>query len=206
MGGKYLGWLGVLAIFALTAGVLAVLGRLLTRRYPEAAVGLIQEIPPYALPGWRGVLRKTWERTRDIVTIVTPLLVAGSVVLALLNHFGADKAINFLLLPVTTWWLGLPALLGVPILFGVLRKELSLLMVYQALGTLEIVPLLDWVQIATFLVFLTFYIPCVSTFAVMIRTIGWREAWFSIGLSVSVALLISGAVRLLLEVWRALFL
>ncbi|MBL8423875.1 MAG: ferrous iron transporter B [Candidatus Accumulibacter phosphatis] len=206
MGGKYLGWLGVMAIFALTAGVLAVLGRLLTRRYPEAAVGLIQEIPPYALPDWRGVLRKTWERTRDIVTIVTPLLVAGSVVLALLNHFAADKVINFLLLPVTTWWLGLPALLGVPILFGILRKELSLLMVYQALGTLEIVPLLDWVQIATFLVFLTFYIPCVSTFAVMIRTIGWREAWFSIGLSVSVALLISGAVRLLLEVWRALFL
>ena len=67
-------------------------------------------------------------------------------------------------------------------------------------------PLLDWVQVATFLVFLTFYIPCVSTFAVMIRTIGWREAWFSIGLSVSVALLISGPVRLLLEVWRALFL
>ncbi len=152
------------------------------------------------------MLRKTWERTSDIVTIVTPLLVAGSVVLALLNHVGADGVINFLLLPVTTWWLGLPVVLGVPILFGVLRKELSLLMVYQALGTQEIVPLLDGIQIATFLVFLTFYIPCVSTFAVMLRTIGWREAWFSIGLSVSVALLISGAVRLLLEVWRALFL
>jgi ferrous iron transport protein B len=95
-------------------------------------------------------------------------------------------------------------LLGVPILFGVLRKELSLLMVYQALGTMEIVPLLDWVQIATFLVFITFYIPCVSTFAVMLRTIGARQAWFSIGLSVAVALLISGAVRLLLEMWRAL--
>lgn len=176
MGGKYLGWLGVLAIFALTAVVLAVLGRLLTRRYSEAAVGLVQEIPPYALPTWRGVLSKTWERTSDIVTIVTPLLVAGSVLLALLNHFGADQAINIVLWPITTGWLGLPALLGVPILFGVLRKELSLLMVYQALGTMEIEPLLDWVQIATFLVFLTFYIPCVSTFAVMLRTIGWRDA------------------------------
>jgi ferrous iron transport protein B len=138
------------------------------------------------------------------VTIVTPLLVAGSVLLALLNHFGADRTINLLLSPITHWWLGLPVLLGVPILFGVLRKELSLLMVYQALGTMEIVPLLDWVQIATFLVFITFYIPCVSTFAVMLRTIGARQAWFSIGLSVAVALLISGAVRLLLEMWRAL--
>jgi len=105
---------------------------------------------------------------------------------------------------------GLPALLGVPILFGVLRKELSLLMVYQALGTMEIEPVLDWVQIATFLVFLTFYIPCVSTFAVMptfavmLRTIGWRQAVFSAALSVVVALLISGALRLVLEVARAL--
>ncbi|MBN8448631.1 MAG: ferrous iron transporter B [Candidatus Accumulibacter sp.] len=204
MGGKYLGALGVFAIFALTFVVLTVLGGLLARRYADLAVGLIQEIPPYALPRWRGLLAKTWERTRDIVTIVTPLLVAGSVLLALLNHFGADRTINLLLSPITHWWLGLPVLLGVPILFGVLRKELSLLMVYQALGTMEIVPLLDWVQIATFLVFITFYIPCVSTFAVMLRTIGARQAWFSIGLSVAVALLISGAVRLLLEMWRAL--
>jgi hypothetical protein len=121
---------------------------------------------------WRAVLATTWQRTSDIVTIVTPLLVAGSVLLALLTHFGADRVINVLLLPITSWWLGLPALLGVPILFGVLRKELSLLMVYQALGTMDIVPLLDWLQIATFLVFLTFYIPCVSTFAVMLRSIG----------------------------------
>jgi ferrous iron transport protein B len=111
-----------------------------------------------------------------------------------------------LLLPVTTWWLGLPVVLGVPILFGILRKELSLLMVYQALGTQEIVPLLDWVQIVTFLVFLTFYIPCVSTFAVMLKTIGRREALFSVMLSVAVALGVSGGVRLGLEVFRAAFL
>ncbi len=50
MGGKYLGGFGVFAIFVLTVVVLALLGRLLARRYTEAAVGLIQEIPPYALP------------------------------------------------------------------------------------------------------------------------------------------------------------
>ena len=206
MGGKYLGGLGVFAIFMLTVVVLALLGRLLARRYTETAPGLIQEIPPYALPKWRPLLEKTWERTSDILTIVTPLLVAGSVVLALLNHVGADGVINLLLLPVTTWWLGLPVVLGVPILFGILRKELSLLMVYQALGTVEIVPLLDWVQIVTFLVFLTFYIPCVSTFAVMLKTIGRREALFSVALSVAVALAVSGGVRLGLEVFRAAFL
>ena len=119
--------------------------------------------------------------------------------LALLSHIGADNAINTLFTPVTSWWLGLPVVLGVPILFGVLRKELSLLMIYQALGSFEIGAYLDWVQIMTFLIFLTFYVPCVSTFAVMLKTIGRKEAFFSIVLSVGVALLISGVIRLVLE-------
>jgi len=37
--------------------------------------------PAYSLPRWGKVWRKTWERTEDIVTIVTPLLVIGSIVL-----------------------------------------------------------------------------------------------------------------------------
>ncbi|WP_300441397.1 ferrous iron transporter B [Zoogloea sp.] len=199
IGGKYLGWGGVLGIFLLTMLIIAVAGKLLTRRYVQASPGMIQAIPPYAMPQWRRLLAITWERTSDILTIVTPLLVLGSVVLALLAHFGADDIINTLLLPVTHWWLGLPVVLGVPILFGVLRKELSLLMVYQALGTQDIAPLLDWVQIATFLVFLTFYVPCVSTFAVMLKTIGRRDALFSLGLSVAVALGVAALCRIVLQ-------
>ena len=204
IGGKYLGGLGVLAIFMLTLVVIAVLGKLLARRYADSAPGMVLAIPPYSLPAWGKIWRKTWERTEDIVTIVTPLLVIGSVVLALLSHFGADALINTALTPVTSWWLGLPAVLGVPILFGVLRKELSLLMIYQALGTFEIAPLLDPVQIFTFLVFLTFYVPCLSTFAVMLKTLGRREAWLSVAISLASALLMAGAIRLLLELTRTI--
>jgi ferrous iron transport protein B len=195
LAGKYLGGLGVFAIFLLSMIVIALLGKALTRRYPESGPGQVQEIPSYALPRWRTLLPTTWERTRDILTIVTPLLVGGSVVLALLAHVGADDVINAAFTPITVWWLGLPALLGVPILFGVLRKELSLLMVYQALGTFDIGAHLDWVQIMTFLIFLTFYFPCVSTFAVMLKTIGRRQALASVSLSIGVALVVSGIVR-----------
>ena len=199
LAGKYLGGAGVFAIFALSIVVIAVMGRLLARHRRDTGPGQVQEIPPYALPKWRTLLSETGARTQDILTIVTPLLVGGSVVLALLNHIGADTVINTLFTPVTSWWLGLPAVLGVPILFGILRKELSLLMIYQALGTFDVGALLDWVQIMTFLLFLTFYIPCVSTFAVMLKTMGRSEALFSVSLSVGVALLVSGAVRLMLE-------
>jgi len=196
LGGKYLGGLGVFAIFILTLLVIAVAGHLLSRRYAKSGPGLIQEIPDYTLPRWRPVLKKTWEQTSDILTIVTPLLVVGSVVLALLGHFGADAIINWALTPVTSWWLGLPVVLGVPILFGVLRKELSLLMVFQALGTQEINTLLTTTQIVTFIVFLTFYVPCISTFAVMLRTLGRRQAFFAVSISVAAALVVSALVRI----------
>ena len=204
IGGKYLGGFGVFAIFMMTLLVIALLGKLLARRYSDSAPGMVLSIPAYSLPMWSKVWRKTWERTEDIVTIVTPLLVIGSIVLALLSHFGADTLINTALIPVTSWWLGLPVVLGVPILFGVLRKELSLLMIYQALGTLEIMPLLNYAQIFTFLVFLTFYVPCLSTFAVMLKTLGRKEAWFSVAVSMVSALLMAGVVRLVLELAKAI--
>jgi len=202
--GKYLGAGGVFAIFAMTLVIIGVMGRLMSRRGRESGPGQVQEIPPYALPTWRVMLAETWERTSDILTIVTPLLVGGSVVLALLGHVGADRLVNLALTPVTVWWLGLPLALGVPLLFGVLRKELSLLMIYQALGTQDIGGMLDWVQIATLLLFLTFYVPCVSTFAVMLKTLGRRDAWFSVSLSVGVALLIALAARVVLGGAQAL--
>ncbi|MDQ1313933.1 MAG: ferrous iron transport protein [Pseudomonadota bacterium] len=199
VGGKYLGGLGVFALFMLAPVVVSLVGKLLKRRYPETTPGMIQEIPAYAVPSLRALLASTWERSRDIVTIVLPLLVAGSVVLALLGYFGADAWINLALTPVTGWWLGLPVALGVPILFGVLRKELSLLMVFQALGTQELSSVLDTTQIATFLVFLTFYVPCVSTFAMMLKLLGRRDALYSVGLSIGVALAVAAAVRWSLE-------
>jgi len=205
IGGKYLGGFGVFLLFLLTLLVIGVAGRLLMHRYPVPGPGMIQEIPPYAWPHWGKLLRTTWERTSDILTIVTPLLVAGSIVLALLGHFGADAAVNAVFLPFTRWWLGLPDELGVPILFGVLRKELSLVMIHQALGVVDLREVLSTVQIVTFLVFMTFYIPCVSTFAVMLKLLGRREAFFSVLLSVGVALVVAGLARWAMTLLQWLF-
>lgn len=197
--GKYLGVAGVVGIYALTLVLIAVLGRLMSRQQRDAGPGQLQEIAAWAMPRWRSMLTETWLRTSDILTIVTPLLVGGSVVLALLNHAGLDGTINTALTPLTVWWLGLPLALGLPLLFGVLRKELSLLMIFQALNTQELNTVLSTNQIATLLVFLTFYVPCISTFAVMVKTMGQKEAWWSVMLSVGVALVLSLAARGLLE-------
>jgi ferrous iron transport protein B len=68
-------------------------------------------------------------------------------------------------------------------------------MIFQALGTQELNTVLSTAQIATLLVFLTFYVPCVSTFAVMLKTMGAKQAWGSVALSVGVALVLGLVVR-----------
>ena len=195
LAGKWLGGAGVFAIFASTLVTIALLGRVLSKRRPALDPARLHAIPPYALPRWRPLVRETWLRTQDVLTIVMPLLIVGSVVLALLQHWGADAVINGALKPVTAWWLGLPVVLGVPLLFGILRKELSLVMVFQALGTLEVGAVLDAVQLTTLLLFITFYIPCLATFAVMVKTIGRRSAVQSVALSIGAALAVSGVAR-----------
>ena len=198
LAGKYLGAWAVLAIFMTAGLVIAVLGRVLSHRGRDLDIAVVHAIPPYALPGLRAVAAETWRRSRDVLTIVMPLLVGGSVALALMSHVGGDRIVNAILSPFTASWLGLPAALGVPLVFGVLRKELSLLMIYQALGTQDVGAVLDPVQLVTLLLFVTLYLPCVSTFAVMLRTLGRRQALQSVGISLAAALAIAGAVRLVL--------
>ena len=195
LAGKYLGAWAVLAIFTGLGLVIAVLGRVLSHRGRDLDIAIVHAIPPYAWPRPRAVAIETWRRGRDVLTIVMPLLVAGSIVLALLSHAGGDRIVNAVLSPFTAAWLGLPVVLGVPLMFGVLRKELSLLMIFQALGTQDVGSVLDAVQIATLLVFVSLYVPCLSTFAVMARALGKRQALQSVGISMAVALVLAGAAR-----------
>lgn len=202
--GKYLGAWAVVAIFATAGVVIAILGRLLSHRGKDIDVRVVHPVPPYAAPRLRALVAETWRRSRDVLTIVLPLLVAGSVALALLAHVGGDRIVNALLAPLTTTWLGLPLALGVPLLFGVLRKELSLLMIFQALGTQDVGAVLDPVQLMTLLAFLTFYIPCLATFAVMVRTLGSRPALQSVGISLAASLAIAGVARVAMQLATSL--
>lgn len=195
LAGKYLGAWGVLAIFTATAAVIALLGMAMSGKRRVIDIRKPHAVPGYALPRPGPLLAETWARNRDILTIVTPLLVLGSVLLALLAYAGIDRLLDAALSPVTSWWLGLPVALGVPLVFGVLRKELSLAMMFQALGTQDVGSVLDAVQIATLVLFVTFYLPCISTFAAMLATLGRRAALQSCGLSIAVALAIAGAAR-----------
>ena len=121
------------------------------------------------------LVAKTWLTLKEFITIAWPLLVVSSVVLGLLEWADAADAINALLAPLTVILLGLPVAVGMTLVFGILRKELTLVMLVQALGTTHLSAVMSEGQMLTFTLFVVFYVPCVATVAVMAKELGWRD-------------------------------
>ncbi|RME87890.1 MAG: ferrous iron transporter B [Anaerolineae bacterium] len=190
----YLGPVAALSLYLFNLFVIALTGRLLSRVMPEDLPGLILEIPPYRLPTLRIIVQKAWFRVREFVTEAWPLLIAGSAVLAALIYFRAAALLNVLVRPIT-WTLGLPSATGVPLIFGILRKELSLIMLGQALGSTNFDAVLTPVQMYTFAAFVMFYIPCLATLGALKRELGTRSLLSIAGLTVVVALLAASVAR-----------
>jgi ferrous iron transport protein B len=192
--GFYLGANWALGIYVLDLAVIALAGNILAKIWPEVAPGMLMEVPPYHHPALRVVLLKTWWRLREFVAVAVPLLIVGSAVLGLIEFFGWQSAINAALSPLTAL-LGLPTAVGLTLIFGVLRKELSLLMLMQALGTTDVHAVLTSAQIIIFTLFVTFYLPCLATLASMARELGRKLTAVAATALLLVAIVISLAAR-----------
>jgi len=182
----YLGPLVAFALYLFNLLVIAFTGRILSSLMPEDTPGLILEMPTYRIPTLKNVTGKAWFRVREFVVEAWPLLIVGSGILAALNYFHAAIAFNWLVRPLT-WSLGLPSEVGVPLIFGILRKELSLVMLGQALGTVNFNTALSIPQMVTYATFVMFYLPCLATMAVLKRELGTRAMLFIALLTVVVA-------------------
>ena len=149
-------------------------------------------------PSFRNILGKTYFQLRSFLAFAWPLLIVGSVFLSLLQSFHVDRTINAVLSPLVAGALGLPRELGVTLVFGFLRKELSLIMMLQALGTSyqDLLTVITKQQLLIFTVFVSFFIPCLSTFAVLWKEMGKKIAFLSAALSVSVAVLLAWIIRI----------
>ncbi|NWF56366.1 MAG: ferrous iron transport protein B [Syntrophaceae bacterium] len=175
-----------LAIFVLNLLVVAFFGKVMSSFSPESNLGFILEMPAYQVPSLPSTWKKSWCRIREFIMIAWPLLIAGSMVLALIEYWKLDLWINYLLLPLTGL-LGLPFSVGTTLLFGLLRKELSLIMLTQALGTSEVSTVMSHTQILVFTIFVTFYMPCLATVGVLWKEIGRKGAFLAMGLTLGIA-------------------
>lgn len=184
-----------LGVYIFNLVVIVALGLFLSRFMPEITPGLILEMPSYHIPAVRSVLLKTWLRVREFIYIAWPLLIGGSVFLSLMNYVGVDSYVNAVLSPLTIL-LGLPVTVGITLIFGILKKELSLVMLIQALGTSRVLDVLTRTQILTFTVFVIFYIPCVATLGVLAKEFGVKKMAYIAAMTVGIATVLALFVRL----------
>ncbi|MEJ5330789.1 MAG: ferrous iron transport protein B [Desulfobaccales bacterium] len=189
-----------LAVYLLNLVIIAILGRLSTWLVKEVSPGLLMEIPEYRLPTLKNVFHKSWRSLKDFIVVAWPILIVGSTVLSLLKFFGFYDAVNAIFSPLTRL-LDLPPAVGTTLIFGIMRKELSLVMLHEALGTTQLETVLSHTQLLTFTIFVLFYIPCAATIAALMREVGWKGAAVgvvgSLILALGLALLTRGLGTLL---------
>lgn len=184
-------------IYVINILVLGISGKVLSVLMPEVTPGLLLEIPRYHIPGIKNILQKTWFRMKEFIIIAWPLLIFGSIVFEVIKFFNWFDSINSFLTPFTTGVLGLPAFVGIIFLFGILRKELVLVMLITTLGTDTILTQMTTSQIFTFTVFSTFYIPCLATFAVLVKELKVKNALLISGLTLFIAVVLSVGIRVI---------
>jgi ferrous iron transport protein B len=156
--------------------LIGVVGWVMSRAMPEESPGLIMELPRYHVPEAKAVAQKTWFRLKEFVVIAWPILIGGSIVLEVIDLYEASGPLNGFLAPYTEGLLGFPAVVGVTLLFGIMRKELALVLLFTAIGTTDVASVMSTGQIFGYAFFVTFYVPCLATFAALSRELGWRTA------------------------------
>lgn len=197
--GRYVGLHAALALYAFDLALVFALGRIAFKALPGEPVGLIMEMPPYKRPSAKLIAIKTWSRTKEFVYVAFPIIVVGSLVIEALALSGFIGYIANGLEPLMSGWLGLPAAAGIPLIFGVLRKELALILLESALLQQGMTLAdLSAVQMIVFSLVVMIYIPCVATIAICIREFQLKKALAIAMVDVGLALLLGGiAYRLL---------
>ncbi len=192
----YGGFLAVAGYYLFNLLVIALLGRMIAG-LTSPAPGLIIEIPPYRVPYPGMVFKKVWFRVKDFIFRAWPVLIIGSIFFSLLRVFGAEGKINSFLAPFTSGILGLPSVAGTVLIFGILRKELSMIMLIGALGTTDISQYMSIGEIIRFTLFITYYIPCLATIIYTWRNFGGKFTFLSAIFNTLVATLLTFLAKFL---------
>lgn len=180
------GVLVVVALFLLSFVVMVVAGLVMDRLLPGERSQLIMELPVLLAPPAAMTLKKLYSRTRRYLVDGAVPMVAAVGIASILYESGLLAHAGRLLSPLVTGWLRLPEEAAVPLLLGIVRRELTVL------------PLLDMpltgLQLFVGATVGLFYVPCIAVVATLSRELGVRTGLAVLLLTTATAFLIGGAI------------
>ncbi len=200
--GYFIGYRYAILLYGINILVIMISGIVLKKLLPGISPEMALDIPPYRLPTFKTLILKTWHKVKDFVFLAVPMLIGGSIVLTLISYYHLDNIINGIFKPFMEI-LGLPSSIAVVLLFGILKKELTLLMLYQALGlsSLSQIPkALAPNQMLIFTVFVIFYIPCLATIAAIKKEVGLKNTVYISIATLLLATFLAFSTKLLINI------
>ena len=174
--GKFVSIWWALALYAFDIVLIIILGRIAFKVVPGESVGLIMEMPDYHVPSASVVVKQTWARTKSLIWFVFPAYIVGSAAIQAFYAVGLLNPVNNILAPVTVFWLGLPVVVGITLIFGIVRKELTILTLAVLFGSTSFAAFLSPVQLIVIALVSMLYIPCISVILVLASEFGWKQA------------------------------
>jgi ferrous iron transport protein B len=128
---------------------------------------MIMEIPPYRVPSMRALTKKLWMRMVAFLKEAVPIVLLGVLFVNVLYFLGLFEIIAGWTAPVVTKLLGLPKETVVALAVGFIRKDVAVGM----LGAMN----LTAGQLTVAVTVLAMFFPCVATFVVLWKELGWMD-------------------------------
>lgn len=184
------GWQLVAMVFGVMFLVWLCLGFILSRVVKGFCPPLLLEIPPYRWPRLGATLKKLAMRVYSFVVEAELVVLAAIAVLNALYSLGAIEFLARLVEPAVSVLFGLPGGAVAALLLGLVRKDVAVgMLVPLGLGPEQMV-------VATTI--LAMFFPCVATFVMIVRELGWKAMLKMTGIMLLTATLVGSLLNLIL--------
>ncbi len=180
----------LIIVYASLFFVWVVIGFILNHSLKGYSPELVLEIPPYRFPPADIFFSKLWIRVREFIFDALPYVMLGVVIINLLQYIHIFEIVSDFFAPVMKAVLGLPKDAIFPLCIGFLRKDI-------AAGLL--IPLgLSIKQLIIACVVLSMSFPCIATFVIFLKELGWKYLLAGIAIMAGVTLLVGGILNIIL--------
>ncbi|MCM8826898.1 MAG: ferrous iron transporter B [Candidatus Omnitrophica bacterium] len=182
------GGIYVLSVYLVLFLLVLILGKILNMILPGYSRELLLEIPSYRFPPLSILVKKIFIRIKGFLIEALPIVMLGVFIVNISHYFNLFERVGRIFSPIVNGLFGLPKEAVVALVIGFLRKDV-------AVGML--VPLgLTVKQLFISVVLLSISFPCIATFVVLWKELGFKDLIKAIFIMVIISISLGGLLNL----------
>ncbi|MHA1819369.1 MAG: ferrous iron transport protein B, partial [Promethearchaeota archaeon] len=195
--GHYLGIGYAFLLYLINFVIIIILGKISSKLDGKEDTELIIELHDFRTPNFKIIMKQSWRSSKDFIYRALPLIVVLGILIQILMEFNMLAFLNNMMAPITVGILGLPAGVTVYLIYGMLRKELNLvlLQIYVVSLGMTMSQYMTPIQMFVFTMVTMLYVPCLATIIMIKKEAGWKFATQITLLEISVSLIIGASLN-----------